>query len=529
MTRCKALIALLFLAPACLVQEQVLNPSPGVKAKATPANAAPNSFEGSWRTTYGRMNLKVNDSAVNGTYSQGDSGSITGTVNGSRIEFAYTETGETGQGWFELSGDGRRFKGKWRETGGTEWKNWNGKRMVPGPGRSGVTSTSTSPQGQSGVATQQEDFRLVRSPPAKGTRAARVVDWEPARTWVLMVGVEVFKNNDTYADMPDPNREDQKLYELFIKRGVPEAQIVFLKDENATLENIKRQFIQLLKKTEEGDTLFTYYTGHGMVDKLGLGYFVNYDAPGNSNWTSWNDTWAVADMYELIEKHFKGNTVLTMAGCCYAGALGEQMKTLKTDKAYATLSSSLSTLTSGMYWTFTETMISGFLGRPYVDSNADGTVSLRELMAHSREEVAVFMQQEATFSTNEHFPETFNLVKSLKRTHKDVGKYYEVRVDPKKDSWQKAKAVKFEGDEITLSYYFDDEANYKTFKTDSKDLRTFSRQCFEMGDVVDVKDGRWYPAEIVAIEKETGLHKVRYGKKKQWEGLFFHEDLRIRP
>ena len=50
-----------------------------------------------------------------------------------------------------------------------------------------------------------------------------------------------------------------------------------------------------------------------------------------------------------------------------------------------------------------------------------------------------------------------------------------------------------------------------------------------MGDVVDVKDGRWYPAEIVAIEKATGLHKVRYGKKKQREGLFFHEDLRIRP
>jgi hypothetical protein len=219
-----------------------------------------------------------------------------------------------------------------------------------------------------------------------------------------------------------------------------------------------------------------------------------------------------------------------MAGCCYAGTLGAQMKTLKTDKAYATLSSSLSTLTSGMYWTFTETLISGFLGRPYVDSDADGRVSLRELMAHSREEVAVFMQQEATFSMNEHFPETFNLVKSLKRTHEDVGKFYEVRVNPKKGSWQKAKAVKREGDEITLAYYVDDEANYKTFKVDSEDLRTFSRQCFKMSDVVDVKDGRWYPAEIVAIEKKTGLHKVRYGKKKKkWEGLFFYDDLRIRP
>ena len=182
-----------------------------------------------------------------------------------------------------------------------------------------------------------------------------------------------------------------------------------------------------------------------------------------------------------------------------------------------------------MYWTFTETMISGFTGRSYVDSNFDGTVSLREVMEHSREEVAVFMQQEATFYVNEHFPATFNLIKSQKRTHKDVGEYYEMRIDPKKKSWQKSKAVKIDGDEITLLYYVDDEANYKTFKRDSKDIRTFSRECFNKSVAVEVKDGRWYPAQIVAIEKETGLHRVRYGKRKQWEGLFFHDDLRLRP
>jgi len=517
MTKRKAVMALFLLVPACLAQEQALDPSTGGGAKARPAEAAPKSFAGVWRTTYGRMKLKVNGGAVSGTYSDGDNGRIAGTVNGSRFEFTYSETGEAGEGWFELSPDGKGFKGKWRETGETDWKKWNGKRRL------------AKADGKSADSGRQEDFRLVRSPSTRGTQAVAEVWWEPGRTWVMMIAVEVFENNDTYADMPDPNREDQKLHDLFVERGVPEEQIVYLKDQKATLKNIKKEFVRLLKKTGEGDTLFTYYTGHGTVDKLGLGYFVNYDAPGSSSQDGWNGLWAVEDMYELIEEHFKGNTVLTMAGCCHAGALGEEMKTLKTDKAYAALSSSLSTQTSGMYWTFTETMISGFLGRSYVDSNADGAVSLRELMAHSREEIAVFMQQEATFSVNEHFPKIFNLVKSQKRTHEDVGEYYEARINPEKNAWQKTKAVKVDGDEITLLYYFDDEANYKTFKRDSKDIRTFSRECFQMGDAVDVKDGRWYPAEIVAIEKETGLHKVRYGKKRQWEGLFFHDDLRIRP
>ncbi len=55
------------------------------------------------------------------------------------------------------------------------------------------------------------------------------------------------------------------------------------------------------------------------------------------------------------------------------------------------------------------------------------------------------------------------------------------------------------------------------------------RQCFKTGDAVQVKDGRrWYPADIVAVDSDTGLHKVRYGKRKKWDGLFFYGDLRPR-
>ena len=218
-----------------------------------------------------------------------------------------------------------------------------------------------------------------------------------------------------------------------------------------------------------------------------------------------------------------------MADCCYSGTLSEQLKSLETEKAYACLSSSLSSLTSGMYWTFTESLISGFIGRPHVDSNSDGQITLRELKTYSRKDVAVFMQQETQFSTNEKFPQTFLLGTSLKKTHPEVGTYFEIKVSSRSSQWRKAKLVHVEGDEYTLLYYSSDLATYKKFHKDSRNLREFSRNCFNVDDLVDVKYKRtWYPAKILAIESETGIHTIRYENKKGWDGLYFYDDLRLR-
>ena len=102
------------------------------------AGVAQNKLAGTWRTTYGRVTLSVNGGTANGTYSPGYNGKISGTVNGSRLEFKYRESGQTGQGWFELSPDGNSFRGKWQKSGGTKWKSWNGE-LVCGAGRFGIS------------------------------------------------------------------------------------------------------------------------------------------------------------------------------------------------------------------------------------------------------------------------------------------------------------------------------------------------------------------------------------------------------
>jgi hypothetical protein len=88
--------------------------------------AATAQFSGTWETTYGRMTLTQEGARVRGTY--GGSSRIQGTVSGRKLTFRYTETGARGEGWFELSSDGKRFSGKWRAKGEEAWSGWEGTR-----------------------------------------------------------------------------------------------------------------------------------------------------------------------------------------------------------------------------------------------------------------------------------------------------------------------------------------------------------------------------------------------------------------
>ena len=88
------------------------------------------TFEGAWSTNYGDMRLVIEGDSVKATYADSADSTLVGTVKGRRLDYSYAEPTETGEGWFELSSDGLNIAGKWRKTGGTEWKSWTGKRIV---------------------------------------------------------------------------------------------------------------------------------------------------------------------------------------------------------------------------------------------------------------------------------------------------------------------------------------------------------------------------------------------------------------
>jgi hypothetical protein len=92
------------------------------------------SFDGLWETTFGRMRLTQKDGKVEGVYSYASESTVSGSVEGTKLTFKYKEPKIDGEGWFELSGDGRSFKGQWREKGKEAWLPWTGTRVAAQPG-----------------------------------------------------------------------------------------------------------------------------------------------------------------------------------------------------------------------------------------------------------------------------------------------------------------------------------------------------------------------------------------------------------
>lgn len=97
--------------------------------------AAARGFPGLWKTSFGSMSLSESGGRVQGIYGGGGNSSIDGKFEGKKLTFSYQEPAVKGEGWFELSADGQRFQGKWREQGQTAWADWKGDRVNPVPGR----------------------------------------------------------------------------------------------------------------------------------------------------------------------------------------------------------------------------------------------------------------------------------------------------------------------------------------------------------------------------------------------------------
>ena len=116
---------------------------------------------------------------------------------------------------------------------------------------------------------------------AKAQEAA----WEPQQTWVFAVGALKFDRKMTFS-FPNKDRADTRLLDAWRKRGVPESQIVFIKNEEATKAGIETQLVPFVQRPKAADTLIFYYTGHGGRDMNSPARpvsFATYDT--RSTWT----------------------------------------------------------------------------------------------------------------------------------------------------------------------------------------------------------------------------------------------------
>lgn len=341
--------------------------------------------------------------------------------------------------------------------------------------------------------------------PASVHAAAKKAGWEPAKTYVFAVGILKWKNPDQWASFPNivKNRADQQFVEFFKKSGVPEDQVVFLKDEKATLKNIRTRFREFIQQPGEDDLVIVYFAGHGWWDSSSNQYYlVNYDAQKDD----YSDLWSVKSLCKDMGDKFSGGRALFVLDCCHSGGLPIEVRKQEWEFPSACLVSTYARNESTGRWTFTEAVLKAFRGDPQLDLNDDGNVGLDELFRYVERKLAFFHGQRPVFLTRNNFARDMVLAKAKGKRDPKVSGHVEV-LYPKDQKWYRAEVTRNteEGPEVAYADYDDPEVI-----TDLKRMRAYQPPVYARGTHIKVKwtDGKIYPA--VVKESWYGLHFVHY-------------------
>ena len=346
-------------------------------------------------------------------------------------------------------------------------------------------------------------------------------DWNPETTWVFAVGILEWENSETWDSFPDAmaGRFDEKLIDFFRSQGVPDEQIIYLQDEEATLDAIQENLIELLSSTDEEDLFILYFAGHGDWDsESGEYYFINYDANAEDR----DNYWSVASIFDDIEDNFHGSQVLLLADCCFSGGLIDELKQRETDIAYACVSSAYAHNSSTGDWTFTESLYKGLLGDPVVDLDGDRIITLYDFARYAELEMAFIEEQKSMFLTLNDFDPQMQLARVSDAIEPIEGKRVEVEYE---GEWYKAKTLERSDGQVKVEYIGDE---WEPEWVDEAQIHPYDPDTFAVGDEVEVEyEEQWYPATVK--KAWYGLHFVSYDDfGAEWEEWVGSDRIRSR-
>jgi hypothetical protein len=321
--------------------------------------------------------------------------------------------------------------------------------------------------------------------------------WEPAKTWVFAVGVLNY-DDPGLQGWPDEGRVDARLLETLKKRGVPQEQIVFIKNKEATKERLAHELVEFLKQPGEDDMLLFYYTGHGSRDYSDLSRpvsFLTYDS---------KSTWTVSSVLDAIDEHFKGSQVLLAADCCHSGALAEEAARRSGKISYGVLTSAHSNSVSTGNWTFTQCLVDLFAGSAVLDADGDGLISFQEAAEYCDAEMSFCEDQRATHAALGDFSKQLVLARAEAKQPPRVGERCEGQF---RGIWMKGKIVQAKEGKY-LVHWIDRDKMADTWLEPER-LRPYEPTSLEAGMHVRIEwNGEWFKGKI--LEARHGLHLVHY-------------------
>jgi hypothetical protein len=330
--------------------------------------------------------------------------------------------------------------------------------------------------------------------------------WEPQRTWVFFVGLLEWQDSESFVSFPQKDRRDEILLNELRASGVPETQIVYLKDKQGTTAKIQSEFVKLLNKAKPGDTVFVYYCGHGYKDDDAKTFLASYDVSEKVA------GWAVDSVPETIEKNFKGSQAIIALDNCYSGAMAGAVTAKPRRVSYAVMASSLASQSSTGNWTFTESLMSAFRGDAFIDDNKDGKVTFAELQSNAEDDMLFGEEQIATFAFTGNFDPQAVIAKAQSNASTRVGERVEAYSI---DGWYKGYITDANADKFKV-HYFGYEYNEDEWVT-AKMIRQPKVKQYAVGQKVEVEwKKKWYTAKI--LEVKGGSHFITYdGYGSEWD------------
>ncbi len=335
-------------------------------------------------------------------------------------------------------------------------------------------------------------LRAVVAPPAP--------TMEPARTWVLSIGVLSFARRDLFDSFPAAGRQDDVLCDALLARGVPAAQLTRLRDTQATRAAILAQIEAAIRRVPAGHDLLLYYCGHGVQGEDGTTYFTATDS-GDDLATGYVSHGAVLD---LLDAHFHGRHAILFADCCYSGALPMLLAQRAARRPYAALASSLASEISTGHWTFTESLIAAFSGEPRVDTGHEGRITLADLAGFAEEEMAFAEGQLAPFRSGS-VPTTLVLgtarpLPFARYGERVLARWSDGRFYPAHVTGQDPAGLRIR--------YVGEDVSAEVVQPESS-VRAYSVEEHAVGTRVEVRwRRRWFPATV--LEARLGVHRVHY-------------------
>ncbi len=208
----------------------------------------------------------------------------------------------------------------------------------------------------------------------------------------MIVGVLEWKGKDL-SSFPKENRRDQALYDRLRAMGVPAAHMKLLLDEQATEAAMEAAVETVARAAAARSTFIFYYAGHGYPASRGI-CLANYDAGVNGR-----EGFFVDRITTLVKQHYRGDRVLLFADCCHSGGLSEVAAGLSREGfACSSLTAASVANTSTHQWTFTCNLLDALEGRPLLDQDGDGYVSLAETGRATTEAMTFIERQNSHFS-----------------------------------------------------------------------------------------------------------------------------------